>query len=333
MPASSLSVTVRKYFFLKLILILFFLVLYGCLGFVGYFQSPGPSNHNEFFMVEEGDSLRVISQRLYEDGFIASERLFRWGIMLSGKSRTFKTGDYFIPLSESPYDIAHLIMSTQAQHKKITIPEGLTNHQVLMVLREKTFLKDDVTTMPFEGMLYPETYVFAKGTKISRVLAEMNKNMEKTLNKLWCKRVPGLPLKSRLEALTLASIVEKEAMVNAEKPTIAGVYLNRLRQNMPLQADPTIIYGLSHGTGDLGRLLVRSDMTQDGPFNTYKNKGLPPTPIANPSLASLKAVLLHPENTDALYFVADGKGGHRFCKHYHVHKTNIEKLRALKKCG
>jgi UPF0755 protein len=331
MLASFLSVTVRKSFFLKPIVFLTFFTLYIFWGFVGYFQAPGPSPKSDFFMIEPGDSLRTISKRLYDSELISSEKLFRWGILLSGKSRHFKAGDYFIAAHESPYDIAQLIMSTQAQHKKITVPEGLTNHQVLNLLKTKPFLKQDPILMPLEGMLYPETYIFAKGTKMSRVVGEMAKNMEKTLETLWQQRVSNLPLNSPTEALILASIVEKEATFDSEKPIIAGVYLNRLKKNMALQADPTIIYGLSNGTGDLGRMLVRSDMTRAGPFNTYKNKGLPPTPIANPSLASLKAVLLHPEATDALYFVADGKGGHRFSTHYHMHKNNIEKLREFRK--
>jgi UPF0755 protein len=322
---------VRKSFFLKILIVPAFLALYVFWGFVAYFQAPGPSPKNDFFMIEAGESLSTISRRLYDAGLISSEKLFRWGILLSGKSRNFRAGDYFIAAHESPYDLAQLVMSTQAQHKKITVPEGLTNHQVLNLLKEKPFLKVDAVSMPVEGMLYPETYIFAKGTKLSRVVGEMAKNMEKTLETLWAQRVAGLPLNSPMEALILASIVEKEATFDSEKPTIAGVYLNRLKQNMPLQADPTIIYGLSNGTGDLGRMLVRSDMLQPGRFNTYKNKGLPPTPIASPSLASLKAVLLYPEATDALYFVADGKGGHRFSKHYHVHKNNIEKLRECRR--
>ena len=330
MRVSSLSVTVRKVSFLKLLLTSGFFLLYLFWGFVGYFQSPGLFSHSDFFMVQEGDSLRTISKRLYDNGFIPSEKLFRWGILLSRKSKELKVGDYFIAAHQSPYEIAQLIMSAQAQHKKVTIPEGLTNHQVLDLLKTKFFLRDDHAGMPVEGMLYPETYVFAKGTKVSRVIAEMSKNMEKVLGDLWEKRVSDLPLKSPMEALILASIVEKEATFDSEKPTIAGVYLNRLKKNMALQADPTIIYGLSGGTGDLGRMLVRSDMLQPGPFNTYKNKGLPPTPIASPSLASLKAVLLHPEETDALYFVADGTGGHRFSKHYHHHKNNIEKLKEFR---
>jgi UPF0755 protein len=331
MPASFSSVIVRKSFFLKFLIILAFFALYSFWGFIAYFQTSGPSPKNDFFMIEPGESLSTISRRLYDAELISSEKLFRWGILLSGKSRRFKAGDYFIAAHESPYDIAQLIMSTQAQHKKVTVPEGLTNYQVLNLLKEKSFLKQDLTSLPPEGMLYPETYVFAKGTKISRVVGEMVKNMEKALETLWAQRVAGLPLNSPMEALILASIVEKEARFDSEKPIIAGVYLNRLRQNMALQADPTIIYGLSNGTGDLGRMLVRSDMLRPGPFNTYRNKGLPPTPIASPSLASLKAVLLHPGATDALYFVADGQGGHRFSKHYHVHKNNIEKLREFRK--
>ena len=283
-------------------------------------------------MVHDGESLKSISQRLYQTGLISSERLFRWGMLLNRRSREFKVGDYFISARQSPYDIAHLLMTTQCDNQKITIPEGLTNYQVFQLLKSKAFLKDDHADIPPEGMMYPETYIFAKGTKISRVVEEMVHNMRESLQDLWGKRQKDLPLKSPEEALILASIVEREASFNSEKPKIAGVYINRLNRRMALQADPTVIYCVTDGTGNLGRTLIKSDMSCEGKFNTYTHKGLPPTPISNPSLASLKAVLIHPEKTDALYFVADGRGGHRFSKNYKTHRQNIRKLkRHLKK--
>lgn len=322
---------VRKALSPASLIVLGFLILYGFWGFVGYFQHPGPLSKSCFFLVHEGESLRSISTRLYKGGFVASERLFRWGLVLSGRGKIFKPGDYFIGAYHSPYDIVSLLTSAKSQHKKVTIPEGLTNYQVLQLLKEKEFLKDDNPTLPQEGMLCPETYIFAKGTKISRVLEEMEENMEEILQDLWDKRSKNLPIKSPKEALTLASIVEREAYLDSEKPRIARVYLNRLEKGMPLQADPTIIYCLTEGRGDLGRTLLKKDMTCEGPYNSYKNKGLPPTPIASPSASSLRAVLLNSEATDDLYFVADGKGGHHFSKHYHSHKSNIKKLKRVMK--
>lgn len=307
-----------------------FLLLYIFWGFVGYFQTARlfPS---QFFAISEGDSVVTISKRLKSTGIISSDILFRWGVLFSGLGRQLKIGDYFIEGESTPYEIAQLLVSTKMRHNKITIPEGLTNWQTFTLLRGKSFLKDDHPIIPPEGMLYPETYVFSRGTPLSRVIEEMRRLMEKNLMTLWSQRLEGLPFASPMEALILASIVEKEAWLESEKPLIAGVYINRLRRNMLLQADPTVIYGLSGGKGELGRPLVRSDLMKINPFNTYRIKGLPPTPIASPSLSSLKAVLINPEKTNALFFVADGKGGHHFSAHYHHHKKNITKLREIQK--
>lgn len=327
-PLFSRDMKNKRYFFRGLVA-LGFCVLYTFWGFVGYFQTPG-TFQSQFFIISEGDSLKTISAGLEKEGLISSALLFRCGLFLSGKGRLLKSGDYFIAEKETPYGIAHLLLSAQGQQHKVTIPEGLTNYQVLELLKEKAFLKNDNPVLPPEGMLYPETYIFSRGTTFSRVIAEMKHMMELKILELWSHRKANLPFQTPEEALVLASIVEKEAFVDAEKPIIAGVYLNRLAIGMPLQADPTVIYGLSEGRGDLGRLLVRSDLTADHPFNTYRIKGLPPAPIANPSLNSLKAVLMHPEETDALYFVADGTGGHQFSKHYHHHQKHVGTLQKIR---
>jgi UPF0755 protein len=320
----------RRRSFLRGLVAFGFLVLYTFWGFVGYFQAQG-TFPSQFFVVADGESLKSIGARLQERGIIPSSFLFRWGIFFSGREKHLRSGDYFIVENESPYRVAHLLLTTQGQQYKVTIPEGLTNYQTLALLKSKPFLKDDHPLMPPEGMLYPETYIFSKGTTLSRVIAEMKHMMDLKLQELWEKRQQDLPFESPEEALILASIVEREAFIETEKPLIASVYLNRLKIGMPLQADPTVVYALSNGRGDLGRLLLRKDLCVDHPFNTYKIKGLPPMPIANPSFSSLKAVLVHPEKTDALYFVADGRGGHRFSKHYHHHRTNILKLRRMKR--
>lgn len=330
MQALSLSgMAVRRSFFKGFVAFGFF-ILYVFWGFVGYFQTQGIFQ-SQFFVVTEGESLKSISTRLEEVGVIPSRFLFRWGIFLSGKEKHLRSGDYFIVENETPYAVAYLLLTTQGQQYKVTIPEGLTNYQTMVLLRSKSFLKDDNPLVPQEGMLYPETYIFSKGTTLSRVIAEMKHMMEMRLQELWNNRLEGLPFETPEHALILASIVEREAFVNSEKPLIAGVYLNRLKIGMPLQADPTVVYAVSEGSGDLGRLLSRADLCLDHPFNTYKIKGLPPTPIANPSLSALKAVLLHPEPTDALYFVADGTGRHQFSKHYHHHQRHVAAFRKTRK--
>ena len=321
----------RRLFSRKPLFLLISLFLYVSLGVWGYSRSPGYLAEETSFRIQSGESLYSISQRLQDKGLIPSAFLFRWKLMLMGQSGDLQAGDYAFASHQSPGQIADLILQGDCQYQQVTIPEGLTNHQVLAILKQQDFLEDDQPDMPMEGMLYPETYTMARGTKVSQVLEEMHAKAAEVLKDLWSKRKEGLPLKTPLDALVLASLVETEAYLDSEKPKIAGVYLARLRKNMRFQADPTVIYCVTNGTGDLGRSLKKSDMQCDSAHNTYVHKGLPPTPISGVSRRSLEAVLIHPEENGDLYFVADGKGGHRFSKRYHRHRRNINKLKHHKR--
>jgi UPF0755 protein len=207
---------------------------------------------------------------------------------------------------------------------------------VVQRLNSIPLLSGEIATVPPEGSLLPETYQFHKGEDRNELIAQMQDAMKKTLEELWAKRDPSVPYMTPPDAVTMASIVEKETGVAAERPRIAGVFVNRLRLNMRLQTDPTVIYGITHGEnqdsgqGPLGRRLLRADIEKDSPYNTYTRDGLPPGPIANPGRASLEAAL-NPEKNDYLYFVANGSGGHVFAATIGEQNKNVAEWRKIRR--
>jgi UPF0755 protein len=206
---------------------------------------------------------------------------------------------------------------------RLTIPEGLTSAEIVALVAAAPDLEGSVpAALPADGSLLPETYFFSKGDTREQLLERMRKGMSDALAELWPARDGAVALKTVAEAVTLASIVEKETGLAAERPRVASVFFNRLAQGMPLQSDPTVIYALTGGKGPLGRALLRADLQVASPYNTYANPGLPPGPIANPGRASLEAVL-HPDSTKDLYFVADGSGGHAFAATLDEHNRNV----------
>jgi UPF0755 protein len=209
---------------------------------------------------------------------------------------------------------------------RVTIAEGLTSDAAVALVKAEPALAGPVPVVP-EGSLLPETYLFERGTSRAELLARMHKAQETLLAELWPKRKEALSVASKEEALKLASIVEKETAIPAERPRVAAVFLNRIRRGMKLESDPTIIYGLSKGV-PLGHALRQSELATPNPYSTYQIEGLPPTPICNPGRAAIEAVL-NPPDTDELYFVADGKGGHVFAKTMMEHQKNVAQLRKI----
>jgi UPF0755 protein len=209
----------------------------------------------------------------------------------------------------------------------LTIAEGLTAQQILVVLAHAEALSGEVKAIN-EGSMLPQTYDYQYGTERVALVARAQAEMDKELTAVWADRAPGLPLASPREALVLASIVERETAKPEERPRVASVYLNRLRQGMRLQADPTVAYLASNGSGVLDHPLTRSELQRDDPFNTYRSAGLPPAPICSPGLDSVRAVL-HPATSDDLFFVADGSGGHIFSRSYEAHDAAVARWRAL----
>ena len=211
---------------------------------------------------------------------------------------------------------------------RVTLAEGVTSWNVVDELKHADFLKGDVATPPLEGTLAPESYDVDKGSDRNDLLKQMSDRQTATLAELWAKRADGLPYKTPQDALIMASLVEKETGVAAERKVVASVFLNRMAQGIKLQTDPAVIYGVTKGQGTLGRGLRQSELRKDTPWNTYVNVGLPATPIANPGRLSIEAAL-HPDTTKYLYFVADGTGGHAFAATLEEHNKNVAKWRAF----
>jgi UPF0755 protein len=241
-----------------------------------------------------------------------------------------KPGEYSFQKSASLRDVIGIIVEGKVVQHSVTIPEGLTSEQIVARLTDNEIFSGNVREMPREGTLLPETYKFPRGTSREQVIQRMRQTHKRMLAEIWERRNPDIPVKSPEQLVTLASIIEKETGKADERSRVAAVFVNRLRQKMKLQSDPTIIYGLVGGKGTLGRPIKRSEIQQPSPYNTYVVDGLPPGPIANPGRASLEAAA-NPARTRDLFFVADGTGGHTFTETYDQHQKNVVKLRALEK--
>ena len=273
-------------------------------------------------LVEKGVSMGEIAAQLKKDELIRSVSVFKVAGRLSGKSTSLKAGEYRIPPRASTKMILDILVNGQNVVRRVTVPEGKTSAQIFELLMETPGLAGELPAPPPNGTLLPETYTFGYGVPRTVILQRMQEAMQKTIDDLWPYRDPDLPYTTKNEALTLASIVEKETSIPEERPRIAGVFINRLKRGMRLQTDPTVIYAITDGSMDLKRRLTHADLRVDHPFNTYTRKGLPPAPICNPGRDSIQAVL-NPMKTDEIYFVADGTGGHTFSKTFKQHKRNI----------
>ena len=292
------------------------------------FFLPFQNDKDTVFTIEIGSPLPLIAQRLKNEGLIFNQYVFRLGVILFGNAAQLKAGEFSLSPKSSMYRIMHVLTEGQAVLHSVTIPEGLSNVQIYNLLAKTPLLNGDITSMPPEGSLLPETYYFPRGSSRDALILQMEKAMRQTLDKLWNNRAPNLPLQNQDEALVLASIVEKETGVASERALVASVFINRLNKNMRLQSDPTIIYGLKKGQV-LGRPIRKSEIQKPTAYNTYVIRGLPPTPIANPGRHALAATL-NPAKTDYLYFVADGKGGHVFAKTLSAHNKNVENWRRMR---
>lgn len=292
------------------------------------FTAAGPLVDAATVVIPRGAGLKAIAARLEEAGVVRDGLVFMIGVRL--RKGSLRAGEYEFPAGVSAEEVMRRMVEGRTVVHKLTIAEGLTVAQVLEELRRAEFLAGDIGRVPAEGMLLPETWHLSRDDPRDEILARMERSMRDLLDRLWDGRAAGLPFKSPFEALVLASIVERETGLAAERPMVAAVFLNRLRLGMRLQSDPTVIYGLSGGLGVLPRPLTKADLAADHPWNTYVIAGLPPTPIANPGRASLEAVL-HPAASDALYFVADGSGGHVFARSLDDHNRNVAKWRRIER--
>lgn len=270
-----------------------------------------------------------VAASLHQAGIVSDPFVFKWGVKVLGAARRLKAGEYMLPANSSMHQVMTLLLAGKTLLRSITIPEGLTTAEVREVLRAADALTGELPPDAQEGQLLPETYMYQRGDSRAGVMGQMRDAMTRALNRMWPARKPGLPFVTPLEALVLASLIEKETSIPAERALVAGVFINRLRRGMRLQSDPTVVYALIQGGRTQRRALTFDDLGVDSPFNTYKIKGLPPSPITNAGQAAIEAAL-QPEDTDALYFVADGTGGHVFARSLKEHRKNVRRWRALK---
>ena len=294
----------------------------------GEFKQPGPSAEDRVVVLPRGAGLDSIAKRLGRAGVIGYPWIFRIGVRLSGAARGLQAGEFLFTAGLSGEGVMNHLLTGRPLVRRLTIPEGLTSRRVVELINGAAGLENMVIAIPDEGALLPETYHYAFGDFRTEMVERMTAAMTEILAALWSGRRQGLPYDTPRDALILASIVERETGRPDERRHVAGVFINRLRRGMRLQSDPTVIYGLSGG--ELDRPLSRADLKHDSPYNTYRIKGLPPGPIANPGRDALAAVL-DPEETEDLYFVADGAGGHVFAATLTEHNRNVAKWRKLQK--
>jgi UPF0755 protein len=289
---------------------------------------PGPTSEPTRIVISQGTSVTRVADQLAEAGVIRSAGGFRLFARMFGSRDPIQAGTVTIPAGASAAGILDLLQHGRPVPQLVVVPEGLPSVMVRDRLLNAPYLTGDVP-VPEEGSVLPSTYSYQRGETRAAVLARMQRAMTAELARLWARRQPGIAVSSPREAIILASIVEKETGKPSERRLVAGVYSNRLRQGMRLQADPTIIYPVTQGR-PLGRRILRSELEADNGYNTYRRAGLPEGPIANPGRESIAAVL-NPASTSALYFVADGTGGHVFANTLAEHNANVERWRALRR--
>lgn len=294
------------------------------------YEEAGPLTANTNFIVRGGAGTNEIAANLERNNIITDSRVFRVLSRIYLDGETLKAGEYEIKAGASMREIVELLKSGKSILYSVSVPEGLTVKQIFKRLAEDPVLEGDLPAeLPAEGSLMTDTYKFSRGTKRVDILRQMLDAQKALIDQIWERRDDNLPIASREEFVTLASIVEKETGRADERSRVASVFLNRLEKGMRLQSDPTIIYGIFGGEGKpADRPIYQSDLEKQTPFNTYIIKGLPPTPIANPGRAALEAVA-NPSRTSDLYFVADGTGGHVFAETLEEHNQNVRRWRKL----
>jgi UPF0755 protein len=294
-------------------------------------EAPGPLQEDKIVNIPARAGMTDIADTLQREGVIDNNRWAFIGSVFALKARSeLKPGEYLFQKNASLRDVIGTMVEGKVVQHAVTVPEGLTSEQIVSRLSDNDIFSGSVREIPREGTLLPETYKFPRGTTRDQVVARMQQAQKRALAEIWERRSPDLPIKTPEQLVTLASIVEKETGKPDERSRVAAVFVNRLRQKIKLQSDPTIIYGLVGGKGTLGRPIKRSEIQQPSPYNTYVVDGLPPGPIANPGRASLEAAA-NPARTRDLFFVADGTGGHAFSDTYDQHQKNVARLRAMEK--
>ncbi len=295
---------------------------------LGGWYMGGPLQKSTDFIVPDGSSLKAVAAKLEKEGVISSASSFYMRARIFGAGGSIKAGEFNLPKGASPSKVLSILQGGEALRRFVTVPEGMPSIMVYERLSGQPLLTGSID-VPAEGSLLPDTYDFEREESRQAVLLRMQTAMQRTLAELWEKRSPNTVAKNPQEAIILASIVEKETGKPEERKLVAGLYSNRVRQGIMLQADPTIIYPITKGK-PLGRRILQSEIQAINDYNTYSMVGLPKGPITNPGRASIEAVL-NPAQTDALYMVADGTGGHAFAATLAEHNANVEKWYTIRK--
>jgi len=301
-----------------------------------YYSAANNKIFKEFqIVIPYGQPNLAIARTLIREGVFKNTADFTLTYWLLTGGRTLKAGGYTFKEQVSSLDVLRRLYLGQVDQYRITIPEGFTNYQIIKLLQNYPNLQGIIASEYWEklpeGSFLPETYYFTLSEDRLKVLQRMQTALETLMNEVWYSRPADFPLNNPRELITLASIVEKETGKDEERPRVAAVFFNRLKQKIKLQSDATVVYGLTLGRFELERSLKREDLKNPTPYNTYINHGLPPTPIANPGKASIIAVV-QPLQTKELFFVADGKGGHSFAETLEQHNKNIQEwLKIIRK--
>lgn len=295
------------------------------------YYAPGPSARSgdeTVVTLPSGSGVSAIAATLKEAGVIRSIDMFKAAASLTGADRKLRAGEYKVDSRTSLRGVLKLLTDGRVVRHFVTIPEGWSSAQAVDILNAEDVLTGTVQ-VPAEGSLWPDTYEVSRGETRAAVITRMQAAMDKNLAELWAQRSPMTVVRSPEDAVNLASIVEKETGLAAERPRVAAVFSNRIRMGMRLESDPTIVYGLTRGR-PLGRGIRQSELTRDTGYNTYLISGLPPTPIANPGKDAIAAVLNPPRSED-LFFVADGTGGHVFARTFDEHLANVARWREVER--
>ncbi|WP_108659816.1 endolytic transglycosylase MltG [Acuticoccus kandeliae] len=319
----------------NLVIFLIVLVLIGggallLLGRQAY-VAAGPLAEDVGVIIDRGASVEAIAAGLEERGIITNRYVFLAAAYGTGATRRLQAGEYLIPAGASMEAVMDHIVSGRVVRHAITLAEGLTSAQIVARLNESDLLSGRIDSIPAEGSLLPETYQVTRGMSRQRLIETMQTAQARVLSEIWANRDPSVPLSSPEELVTLASVVEKETGEPDERDRVAAVFINRLNRKMRLQSDPTILYGLYGGDAwAQARTIYRSDLERPNPYNTYQIDGLPPGPITNPGRQAMEATA-HPAETNELYFVADGTGGHAFAVSYDEHQRNVARWRDIER--
>ena len=323
-PTLSLKIKILLALVVALAVLVVGFVLF---SFSQYAASRDYAEAEKTVFIKPGTGGRAILAQLHDEGVIPAPWLITLPMMLGHDATSFKAGEYLFTSGMSAHEVLSKISSGEVVPHKITIPEGWTVHEIRSLLEKEGMLTGDLPPNITEGSVFPETELFQRGEERADVGAGMQTRRRDTLDEAWKDRADDLPFSTKQEALVLASIVEMETGVPEERGHVAAVFINRLRDGMRLQTDPTVVYGIEQESGAMNRALTTRDLERDTPWNTYTRDGLPPTPICSPGLASIKAVM-NPPHSDDYYFVAKGDGGHYFAENLREHQANIAKYKA-----